>query len=171
MSDALDRITTLAHLLVAAINNVDRKEAELSAAKEERRRLEEDDLPELMRELDLMEIKLSDGSSVKVVDEVQCAITEARRPAAHKWLAEHGFGGLIKTEVVVVFGRDEHDAAVSCAEELHEAGRAANVEERVHPSTLKSFVKEQLALGADVPADLFALRPYAKAKITQPRTK
>jgi hypothetical protein len=172
MSDALVRITTMAALLVGAIERVAKADAELKAAKETQRRLEQDDLPELMRELTLTEIKLADGSAVTVVNEVDCSITEERRPAAHAWLEEHGFGGLIKTAVTVDFARDEREAAAQCAVQIEETlGRPAQVGERVHPATLKAFVKEQLAAGAGVPFDLFGVRPYAKAKITAPRAK
>jgi hypothetical protein len=172
MSDALVRITDLATLLQKSISAVAALTAELAAEKETQRRLEEEDLPELMRELTLTEIKLENGSSVKVVDDLTCGISEERRYAAHRWLSENGFGGLIKTEVVVAFDRDEHDAAMAAADTITEAtGRTAAVNEKVHPQTLKAFLKEQLALGASVPFDLFGVRPYAKAKLTQPKAK
>jgi hypothetical protein len=38
--------------------------------------------------------------------------------------------------------------------------------ERVHPSTLKSFVKEQMEAGRAIPFDLFAIHPFNRVKIT-----
>lgn len=172
MSDALTRITTMARLLVDAIDSVAKADAALKNAKATQLRLEQDDLPELMRELGLSEVKLDDGAAVKVVEDVDCAITDERRPAAHAWLELHGFGGLIKTAVTVDFARDERAAAQACAEHITtDLGLPAQVGERVHPQTLKAFVKEQLAMGHSVPFDLFAVRPYSKAKITVPRAK
>jgi len=168
----LERITDLSQQLVAAIKEVEKADTALKQAKGRQRQLEENDLPELMRELGVTDIKLKDGSAVKVVDEVQCSITEANRPRAHAWLVNHGFGGLINTNVVVAFARDEREQAVDCAKTIADStGRNAEVAESVHAQTLKSFVKEQLALGTPLPTALFGIHPYAKAKITAPKGK
>ncbi len=172
MSDALNKITNLSALLRAADANTARLTAELQDAKEEVRRLQEDDLPELMRELGLSEIKLADGSSIKVVDEVDCNISEERRPAAHAWLTENGFGGIIKSSVIVEFGREEHEEALQAAAKIHDAtGRDALLKEGVHAQTLKAFVKEQMTAGVSIPQELFGIRPYSKAKLTKPKAK
>lgn len=160
MSD-LQRAVQLAELLLKLRDNVARLETELEAAKKDMRRVEQEDLPDLMQELGLETFKLKSGETIEVKPEVDCGITEERRAKAHDWLTINGFGGLIKTEVVAKFGRDERDAAVACAEQI-----GGEMIERVHPSTLKSFVKEQMAAGKPVPFDLFGVHPYNKVKIT-----
>ncbi len=168
--DAVDRVAVLARILLAQQQNVARIEAELATAKADARRTAEVDLPELMLECGLELAKLSDGTKVEIRDEVDCAITEANRPRAHAWLEANGFGGLIKTSVIVAFPREERSEAVALADFLFTNKQLqAEVEESVHPSTLKSFVKERMAAGAAPPADLFSLRPYSKAKLTLPR--
>jgi hypothetical protein len=159
MSD-LKRVIQLANLMVEQRQRVDALKTDLEKATADLRAIETVDLPELMREVGMKSVTLDDGSMIDLVDEVDCGITEAKRPEAHKWLIENGFGGLIKTEVVVAFGRGEHEAALKCAEEV--GGTAV---ERVHPATLKSFVKEQLAAGRAVPFDTFGVYPYSKAKL------
>ena len=163
MSD-LQRAVKLAELLVELRKNAERLERELDAAKADVRRVEQEDLPELMAELGIETFRLTTGESIEVKPEVECNISEERRAAAHAWLLQHGFGGLIKTEVIVGFGRGEHDAAVQCAQAV-----GGSLIERVHPSTLKSFVKEQMAAGKPVPFDLFGVHPYSKVKITSPK--
>jgi hypothetical protein len=44
------------------------------------------------------------------------------------------------------------------------------VEEQVHHSTLKSFVKEQLEGALPLPLDLFSVQSFNKAVITLPKT-
>lgn len=172
MSDALNQIAALSVLLRSADATVATLTTELQEAKEEVRRLQEDDLPELMRELGLSEIKLADGSSIKVVDEVDCNISEERRFRAHEWLTINGFGGIIKSAITVEFGRDEHEEALAAAEKIHDAtGRDALLKEGVHPQTLKAFVKEQMAAGVTIPQELFGIRPYSKAKLTKAKAK
>lgn len=160
MSD-LQRVVQMAELLLKLRENVTRLEAELEAAKKDVRRVEQEDLPDLMQELGLETFKLKSGETIEVKPEVDCSISEDRRAKAHEWLTAHGFGGLIKTEVIAKFGRDERDAALACAQQIN-----GEVIERVHPSTLKSFVKEQMAAGAGLPFDLFGVHPYSKVKIT-----
>jgi hypothetical protein len=172
MSDALIKIATLAALLRGAESTVENLVEELKDAKEEVRRLQEDDLPELMRELGLSEIKLEDGAKVSVFEEVDCNISEERRSRAHAWLSDNGFGGIIKSAVTVEFGRDEHSEALAAAQQIHEAtGRDALLKEGVHPQTLKAFVKEQMAAGVAIPQELFGIRPYSKAKLTKAKSK
>lgn len=157
---SLERIVALARLLRQHQVTVETLTDELTDAKEALRKVEQEDLPELMRELGLELMRLEDGSTVEVVNEVQCAITEAHRPAAHAWLQDNGFGGLIKTEVSVAFGRGEQAAALALAAQI-----GGTLKEAVHASTLKAFVKEQMEAGTKVPFDLFSVFPYAKAKL------
>jgi hypothetical protein len=168
----LKRIVELAELLAQQKARVDDLSSQLSDAKEAFRRTETEDLPELMRELGMRSLALSDGSAVSVVDDVDCGITEARRADAHNWLIANGFGGLIKTEVVSSFERGaQEEAEEFCEQVAAMTGRVPEVVARVHPSTLKSFIKEQLEKGTAVPCDLFGIRPYSKAKITPPKKK
>lgn len=160
MSD-LQRAVQLAELLLQMRNKVQDMEKQLEVAKADLRRVEQEDLPELMQELGLETFKLKTGETIEVKPEIDCGISEERRAKAHAWLTENGFGGLIKTEVVAKFGRDERDAAVACAQQI-----GGEMIERVHPSTLKSFVKEQMSAGKPVPFDLFGVHPYSKVKVT-----
>lgn len=171
MSD-LKRIVELANLMVTQTAKVTKMEDELKDAKRTLQRIEQEDLPELMREVGMASVTLEDGSVIEVKDEVECGISEERRAEAHRWLIDNGFGGLIKTEVVVAFGRGEQGAAENfSAEVVQLTGQHPTVVERVHPSTLKSFVKEQMEAGVAIPAETFALRPYSKAKLKPSKNK
>lgn len=156
----ISRAVRLAELLIAQRATVESLEAQLAAAKADLTRIEQEDLPDLMMELELKSFKMENGASVDIVADVTCGITEEKRAAAHAWLTEKGFGGLIKTDVIVTFGKGEQAAAQECA-----AAVGGTLKEAVHPATLKSFIKEQLAAGAPVPFDLFAVRPFNRVKI------
>lgn len=166
MSD-LDRIRKLAELMVKKRDKVDALKDELKTAQEEYRAIEQEDLPELMSEVGLSEIKLDSGETITIKEEVSCSITSAKKNLAIKWLIDHGFGGLVKTEVKVAFERGDRDNAVACATQLGETHEGVQVDEAVHPATLKSFVKEQLAEGTAIPFDLFSIHPYNVAKLSK----
>lgn len=166
MSGDLQRAVQLAELLLELRDNVARCEAQLETAKADLRRVEQEDLPDLMAELGLETFRLKTGEQIDVRQEIDCNISADRRNMAHEWLVQRGFGGIIKTEVVVRFGRDEYAAAVACASNV-----GGEIVEKVHPSTLKAFIKEQMAAGTQIPFDLFGVHPYSKVKITAAKSR
>lgn len=164
------RVTALAGLLVNTAARIAAIEAELAAAQADYLRVEREDLPELMREVGLTKLTLTDGTEVTLTEEVTAAITEDRRQAAHAWLREHNFGGLIKTIVTVPFGRGEEEEARRMAERIAEE-HECSLDEKVHPMTLKAFVREQVEDGKPLPFDLFGVHPFSRAKIKMAKGK
>jgi len=161
----LERVQKLAKLLVEKQAVVKRLDDELKAHKKELLSLEREDLPALMEELGLKDFTLSTGEKIAVVKDVEAAITEKTRYGALRWLLANNFGGLIKTVVSIEFGRGDRNKAEAVREEIAAHYDDVELLEKVHPSTLKAFVKERMAAGEPVPADLFNVRPFSKAKI------
>lgn len=167
----LKRITDLAEQLLATQADVARLTAELEKLQKQQTRLEMEDLPELMREVELTSFRMKDGREIELVDEVSCGITKENSQAAMKWLDDNKFGGLIKTLVKVAFNREDREAAVKLASNVEATAKkkglsiVPEVVETVHASTLKSFVKEELSKGHAIPFDLFSIHPYSKVKI------
>jgi hypothetical protein len=145
---------------------VDQIEEELSTVKEFVRRLEEEDIPLAMQELGVDELKLVTGEKVSIKHDVYASLTSESKPAAYNWLEANGFGGLIKTNVSVEFGKGQIEGAESLAEDLQSRGLPVSLGRDVHAQTLKAFLREQLANGSNVPLELFNARPISKAKIS-----
>ena len=164
MSD-LKRIVKLAEQLVNQRDAVKELEDELKSARAVMLRLEREDLPELMREVGLEEVRLEDGTLIRVEEDFDAKITDATRTPALHWLEQNGFGGLIKTQVAVSFGRGDKSTAQVVFDELSELYESTKMKEEVHPQTLKAFIREQFRDGAAVPMDLFNVFPYEKAII------
>jgi len=160
----LSRVVALAELMRRQKTELEALEEQLAIAKKAMLKTEREDLPQLMAEVGLSELKLEDGTVISIKEEVDAKISEANRASAMGWLADHGFGGIIKTEVSVMFGAGSHDDALHLVESLNGQGYSgAQMAETVHPSTLKAFVKEQLAAGTALPFDLLGIFPYSKA--------
>ncbi len=164
------RVTALAGLLVNTAARIAVIEAELAAAQADYLRVDREDRPELMREVGLTKLTLTAGTEVTLTEEVTAAITEERRAAAHAWLREHNFGGLIKTLLTVPFGRGEEEEARRMAERIAEE-HECSLDEKVHPMTLKAFVREQVEDGKPLPFDLFGVHPFSRAKIKMVKGK
>lgn len=171
--DKLLRVVAFAERLQSEETEVIRLENELKKAKEKKGKTEREDFPALMKELKLKMMELEDGSLVELTEKINCSIAEARKPEAHKWLVDNNFGGLIKTEVSISFGKDEREKAIKLAKDiLTDYQYAADFSESVHPATLKSFVVEQLEDAAEkFPMDLFSVFQYNIVEIKLPKKK
>lgn len=163
----IKRAIALGNLLVKQADVVAELQTQLKKAQAEYLKLEREDLPALMQELGLSSFQLETGETIKVVEDVTTKIPAKHKAAAHTWLLEHGFGGLLKTQVTVEFGRGERDAAETAAGQLQEHYEHVNMDESVHHSTLKAFVKEQREQGHHVPEDLFGIFPFNKATVSK----
>ena len=164
----LARVVKLAELLVKRTADLAAKQAEADVIKEEVSRLEREDLPALMAEIGITDVGLKDGRRVSIKKDFDCGISKANKEKAFAWLVNHKFGGIIKVLVAVQFGKGEREAATKIAAELQKMYRDKTIQldEGVHPATLKSFVKERMEAGEPVPPDLFGVFTFNKAVIT-----
>lgn len=163
----LEELMELANLQQQAEGRVKEAEIALEQAKNHLRNISEDLLPSAMTSLGLTELRLSSGDIIRVSREVNCSIPEATNQQAFDWLAENGFGGMVKTEVKVAFPAGERMHALLLAEEIasnHDV--AADVKQYVHPQTLKAWAKEQMQAGENLP-NCFSVYPFNKTKITK----
>ena len=121
-------------------------EEELKAKKEEERKLREETIPSMFAELGIEQLKLADGSTFSCKQEVYCAIPAGRREEAYAWCERNGFGGIIKTEVKVPFGKGELEKAIDLLDRLATELGVDNgtIERSIHPQTLKAFLKERI---------------------------
>lgn len=161
----LERVKKLADKLAETDAEVKRLEEELKTAKRLRTQLEMEDLPMLMDEIGLHEMVLESGERIKLVEDCNAKIPACRSDEAMKWLNDNGFGGMIKTVVSVEFDRGDVDAANEVADKLRQDYPTARAAGTVHWQTLKSFVKEQLEKGANLPHELLGIHTYTKAVI------
>lgn len=170
MSDAMKRISEMARLLLACKSDISELNLKLGALKKQELHLETEDIPELMRELDMKSFQLGDGTKIDVVEDLMCGISADNRDAAHRWLRDNRFGGIIKTLITQQYGPGEIETAIRNAEAISDlTGRAAAVAETIHAGTLKAFLKEQRAKGTKIPEILFGLFPFSKAKVIPPK--
>lgn len=167
MTISLDQMAALARALVDADASVEQAEVNLKDTKERARILREETIPSAMQEMGLEEIKLDTGEKLSVKQDVYASIPAAQKDQAFQWLEDNGFGGLIKVEVAADFRKGEAEQALELFRELQTRGLQVGFDQSVHAQTLKAFLREQLAVGTNVPLDLFGARPVWTAKITK----
>lgn len=147
MSDAMERLSTLAREQLAAEQLVAEKETELQQAKAQLQEVSERVLPSIMEELELEEFTTQDGLKIRVQKQVFGSISEANRAAAFRWLRDHGHGGIIKSKVEAA-AEDQVQL-----QELLDLLRDYPVRDvsSVHHQTLGKWVREMQAEGSAIP--------------------
>jgi hypothetical protein len=123
---ALNAVANLAQILVRAEKRTAEADEALKKAKENERRIREESLPCAMEECGLTDMTLATGEKITVGLEVYCAIPAAMKEKVWKWLEEHDYDGIIKTNVAISFGKGEVEAA-KALEALISDGRMANM--------------------------------------------
>ena len=165
MTDTLDTILELGDRLQAFKQRLQEQEDTVSETKNQIRQLEEIDIPQLMDERNLEELRLNDGKKIVVKDFVQARIKNST--AAFQWLHETGNEGIIKNEIKVSLDRGQDERAEMIKEDLKTRGVLFDHKKTVHPATLKAFVKEALSnpeLRDQLPREDFGV--YESRKVT-----
>ena len=128
---------------------IEDQENNVKGLKSEIQKVSGDIIPTMMSEMGLAELKLHDGSHLKVSTSYRATITEANKEAAFNWLRENGLGDIIKNEISVSFGRNEDNKATDYAELAKSNGFQPTQKMKVEPMTLKALVRERTEAGKD----------------------
>jgi hypothetical protein len=150
-------------------SEIEDAEARLKLLKKKRDHISGEVIPTMMSEMGLAELKLHDGSHLKVSTSYRATITEANKEAAFNWLRNNGLGDIIKNEISVSFGRNEDNKAANYAELAKGQGFQPTQKMKVEPMTLKALVRERIEAGKDMPTEIFGV--YSENKTTIKRNK
>jgi len=144
-------------------------ENDLKMMKKKRDHISGEVIPTMMSEMGLAELKLHDGSHLKVSTTYRATITEANKEAAFNWLRNNGLGDIIKNEISVSFGRNEDNKAANYAELAKGQGFQPTQKMKVEPMTLKALVRERIEAGKELPTEIFGV--FSENKTTIKRNK
>ena len=150
-------------------SEIEDTESRLKLLKKKRDHISGDIIPTMMSEMGLAELKLHDGSHLKVSTSYRATITEANKEAAYNWLRNNGLGDIIKNEISVSFGRNEDNKAADYAALAQERGYQPTQKLKVEPMTLKALVRERIEAGKEMPTEIFGV--FSENKTTIKRNK
>ena len=162
LADQVERLESLNARLALQEDN-------MKSTKKDIERLSGEVIPTMMTEMGLSELKLQDGSHLKVSTSYRATITEANKEAAFNWLRNNGLGDIIKNEISVSFGRNEDNKAASYAELAKGQGFQPTQKMKVEPMTLKALVRERIEAGKEMPTEIFGV--FTENKTTIKRNK
>ena len=162
LADQVERLEGL-------LNRIELSENNLKELKKEHQRISGEVIPTMMSEMGLAELKLHDGSHLKVSTSYRASITEANKEMAFNWLRDNGLGDIIKNEILVSFGRNEDNKAADYAALAKGQGFQPTQKMKVEPMTLKALVRERIEAGKPMPTEIFGV--FSENKTTIKRNK
>ena len=162
LADQVERLESVA-------TDIDAAEQKLKDLKKKRDHISGEVIPTMMSEMGLAELKLHDGSHLKVSTSYKAHISEANKEAAYNWLRNNGLGDIIKNEISVSFGRNEDNKAADYAELAKSNGFQPTQKMKVEPMTLKALVRERIEAGKEMPTEIFGV--FSENKTTIKRSK
>jgi len=162
LADQVERLEGVASDIETAENN-------LKELKKKRDHISGEVIPTMMSEMGLAELKLHDGSHLKVSTSYRAHISEANKEMAYNWLRNNGLGDIIKNEISVSFGRNEDNKAADYAELAKGQGFQPTQKMKVEPMTLKALVRERIEAGKEMPTEIFGV--FSENKTTIKRNK
>ena len=142
-------------------------EENLKKKKEAADKISEEVIPEIMNDMKLKTLKLTDGSAIEVKEIYGASIPVASKEGAYKWLRDNDLGDLIKNEITVSFGRGEDNKASEYADLAKGNGFEPTQKLKVEPMTLKALFRERSEKNEELPSEHFNLFKGNKTKITR----
>lgn len=162
----LERLVSLSNSMTQKERRVEELEEELRTAKQELRDIQEEQIPDVMMELGVSEVTLTDGRKLTIKEDLHAKIADKNRQEAHAWMVEHGYGDIIKNQVVVNVETGNQESLNSLLGILNDnAYEDYSLKNNIHFQTLKKFVKENIEAGVDIPLNLFGVFMSKKAQI------
>ena len=156
--DKLTQLEELTQQMDASFDEVAGLEERLKEAKEHKRMLQEDIIPDAMREAGQDLLKLPSGRYLSLEHELKVRVPKNATDEAYLYLEDVGEGGMIRRSVVCEFRKDQEEDATAALEALRHAGfHQAYIKKEHHWATLQAWVKSKFEEGQDVPRDLFGV--------------
>ena len=124
-------------------------------------------IPDCLDEAGFEEVTLATGEKVSINKIYSASIKQENWETAKKWLADRELDDMISLEIKTRFGkgREATEQSIQLMQFLKSAHIAYQGKEGVHPMTLKSFVKQRMEDGQEIPQDLFGIHVVRQAKI------
>lgn len=161
--NSLGKLAAEQHALSQAIEVA---QAALDAQQERLRIILEKEMPDIMMELGMEQIKLLTGEKLTMTKFYSASIKPEFQEVAFKWLRDNGHDAIIKNKVEGSFGKGEDEKVQEIMQKLEEAVPGVfTCKTSVHAMTLKSFVKEQIEAGREIPAEPFGIFIGNKVKV------
>ncbi len=139
----------------------------LKSVQVEYKELTETIIPEMMEELGIPFLALSENHQIAIKDKITASMSKENANAGCDWLEKNGHGAIVRHQVVTDFGIREKEQAERVIAVLRDLGIEPKVNKTVHHSTLSAWVRGQLEDGNEIPMDVFGVYRRKASNITE----
>jgi len=167
-SQILEDMSELIKRHIVLTQEINDAEAALKLMKKERTIIEEDKLITLMDTAGVAFIRASDGSELKVKEQLFASIKAQNKVEAGEWLINNGQGSLVQETVSMTFEKGEEEKVHALVNTIEQQGFKPSVEASMNTASVKAAIKELLTQGIDVPMELFGAFQKRVVTIKQP---
>lgn len=164
--DGASRLSNLIRHAIQVDKDIENAEQHLKDLKFKKKKITTEDIPALMEEMGMDGIEV-DGHKVKVQPFVHARISDDRKDEAFAFLRSIGEADIIKNDVVVSFSAGQDNMAGAVIDDLRNQGFDPAQKTHIHPSTLKSWVRQRVEAGKDLDFDTFGVFVGNEAKISR----
>jgi hypothetical protein len=165
-NDEAVELSRLVDLLTKKREEIEDQEAKLKTLKEQEAELSETAIPELMKTMDLASFKTNTGFTVAWKEDLKVSIPEKKQAAAFAFLRKMKADHIIKSIASVPLESKEMTKfATTFKKNFPELYRSLELEQKVHPQTLKATIKDLREKGITIPDQAFNLYVYNKTTI------
>ena len=148
---ALKRLSSLTDAYRTLESNIAAIEAELKLQKEAFQQIAQVEIPNLVNQYGLSEIRINDKTKIIIKQDVSVSVPETTRGDFFKFLEDRGESDIIK--LMISFPRMPDQKMADLFEFLNNYEYEFNAENNVHPMTLKKYFKNLLGIGEDDQAE------------------
>lgn len=145
--DALMKLEGLVEQYEWYQEQIDVLEAQLKEKKQFFNKVQQEEIPNLLNQHGLSEIKLKSGKKVIVKEEASVTVPRKKEDEFYKFLESREEDDIVKLHFA--FNRMEHEKVKELFTYLGERDFDYTAERKVHPQTLKKYFKELLGIGLD----------------------
>jgi hypothetical protein len=161
----LDKLGKLAKKAIEIQDRIKKGQQLLKDLGKDHERLVRFDIPELLAEVGLATVKTDQGFTIEVKRMLTASIPATRMEEAVGWLRKNGLDDIVKSQVVLDFGKGEIKTQAKAVTLLRSKGFTPAEKQSIHPQTLKAFVRECLEDGVNIPMETFGVFEFQEAKI------
>lgn len=162
---ALKRLSTLTDTYRTLEHNIMAVEAELKQLKESFNQVSQVEIPNLVNQYGLSELRLNDKTRIVIKQDISVSVPESTRGDFFKFLENRGESDIIK--LMVQFKRMSDAKLADLFEFLNSYEYEFEAENNVHPMTLKKYFKDLLGIGHDDQAEGIAKGMYLRLQDIQ----
>lgn len=166
MSDKLRRLNDLTKQMEISLEEVAFITAQLKEAEAARRLLQEELLPEAMRDAGQDILKLPSGKYLVLTNKIKARIPKNGEEEAYAFLEDMGEGGMIRRTITCEFLKHQEEEATAALEALRHAGFHQAEVKRTHAwNVFQSWVEKRLKEGKNLPMELFGIHERSVAEV------